>query len=698
MIVRNEPLILALLLFVPGLAAAGVSPSFPSGEVYFEFNEPKGSVQTFDVEKTLILTNPGNESVTFSGLTVAVEGVSGVTVTPEPTTSSAAPGLDEKVTLTFHADSSMAEGEYSGTLEVSGTEVVERSISITIEIDYPPPTINATWDPAILESLKAGSKLSYTLIVSEVLGYASAEDVNVSIYDIGPAENIAYSGSLGDFDPLTSKEIEVNFSIPERNLKPGEYSISPFITSSSTIRANAKELNYLIPVPEMEINGSTKRTIKIDFGKITFETGKDTGKVTLIINETGGYTPIETLSVSLVNGEDGWITYSEVDYIPAGKSESYDFDIFLPPDASLGLKSWDFKLSTSYAGSKDIHAVVIVSFPGTDEAIASLKNTSIVTNSTEERNLIRDTISLLETSKDKTQLRKIAMVMSVYSGTHTFLKNLGTVAGSREESVEAGDAIIRAKAALNKIEIGDQNLKDAELKRYSSKVVSSAGQIWNSEAENILNSLEEGAENKKDSNYKLTALYYDRISKIYALFDEPQNAMKYSEKQGDIEKLYHNSLLEAGGLTRDADSKLDSARKRTFSPGKDTYIVLNPFSYDFVSGAYNDAVDKYEKAEALYRKAGEESDADLLKDELEEITRQKNNIYRTFIVYGSFLGLIFLWFIARVVWGIQHYSQDEMDGRWGDVITGEKAEAVGSLQTEPKVTEEIAASEKPERE
>lgn len=698
MIVRNEPLILALLLFVPGLAAAGVSPSFPSGEVYFEFNEPKGSVQTFDVEKTLILTNPGNESVTFSGLTVAVEGVSGVTVTPEPTTSSAAPGLDEKVTLTFHADSSMAEGEYSGTLEVSGTEVVERSISITIEIDYPPPTINATWDPAILESLKAGSKLSYTLIVSEVLGYASAEDVNVSIYDIGPAENIAYSGSLGDFDLLTSKEIEVNFSIPERNLKPGEYSISPFITSSSTIRANAKELNYLIPVPEMEINGSTRRTIKIDFGKITFETGKDTGKVTLNINETGGYTPIETLSVSLVNGEDGWITYSEIDYIPAGKSESYDFDIFLPPDASLGLKSWDFKLSTPYAGSKDIHAVVIVSFPGTDEAIASLKNTSIVTNSTEERNLIRDTISLLETSKDKTQLRKIAMVMSVYSGTHTFLKNLGTVAGSREESVEAGDAIIRAKAALNKIEIGDQNLKDAELKRYSSKVVSSAGQIWNSEAENILNSLEEGAENKKDSNYKLTALYYDRISKIYALFDEPQNAMKYSEKQGDIEKLYHNSLLEAGGLTRDADSKLDSARKRTFSPGKDTYIVLNPFSYDFVSGAYNDAVDKYEKAEALYRKAGEESDADLLKDELEEITRQKDNIYRTFIVYGSFLGLIFLWFIARVVWGIQHYSQDEMDGRWGDVITGEKAEAVGSLQTEPKVTEEIAASEKPERE
>ncbi|MEE9564530.1 MAG: hypothetical protein V3V63_02350 [Candidatus Hydrothermarchaeaceae archaeon] len=695
---RNEPLILALLLFVPGLAAAGVSPSFPSGEVYFEFNEPKGSVQTFDVEKTLILTNPGNESVTFSGLTVAVEGVSGVTVSLGATTMTVSSGLDEKVTLTFHAASSMAEGEYSGTLEVSGTEVVERSISITIEIDYPPPTINATWDPAILESLKAGSKLSYTLIVSEVLGYASAEDVNVSIYDIGPAENIAYSGSLGDFDPLTLKEIEVNFSIPERNLKPGEYSISPFITSSSTIRANAKELNYLIPVPEMEINGSTRRTIKIDFGKITFETGKDTGKMTLNINETGGYTPIETLSVSLVNGEDGWITYSEIDYIPAGKSESYDFDIFLPPDASLGLKSWDFKLSTSYAGSKDIHAVVIVSFPGTDEAIASLKNTSIVTNSTEERNLIRDTISLLETSKDKTQLRKIAMVMSVYSGTHTFLKNLGTVAGSREESVEAGDAIIRAKAALNKIEIGDQNLKDAELKRYSSKVVSSAGQIWNSEAENILNSLEEGAENKKDSNYKLTALYYDRISKIYALFDEPQNAKKYSEKQGDIEKLYHNSLLEAGGLTRDADSKLDSARKRTFSPGKDTYIVLNPFSYDFVSGTYNDAVNKYEKAEALYRKAGEESDADLLKDELEEITRQKNNIYRTFIVYGSFLGLIFLWFIARVVWGIQHYSQDEMDGRWGDVITGEKAEAVGSLQTEPKVTEEIAASEKPERE
>jgi len=679
--VRYEPIILALLLFVPGLAAAAtVTPSFPAGEVYFDFNRPSGSVDTFTAEETLILSNSDTQSVTFSGLVVAVEGVSGVTVTvpPEYKTMTVANNSDEKVPLTFHAISTMAEGRYpDAKLKISGTNVNERSISITIEIRYPPPTINGTWDPADLGNVKAGSKLSYILTVSEVMGYKSAEDVNVSIYGLGPVENITYKSSLGDFGPLTSRDIEVNFSIPERNLKPGTYSVISFIASSSIINANVDELNYSIPVPEMQIN-----PVDIDFGKITFETGKDTETVILNISETGGYTPIEKLATSLVNGEEGWITHSKKEYIPPGGSREYAFSIFLPPDASLGLKRWDFKLSTLYAGSKDIHAIVIVSFPGTDEAIAFLKNTSSVTNSTKENNLIRDTISLLETSKGKIQLRKIAMVMSVYSGTRTFLSNLGTAVDSKGKLVEAGDAIIRAKAALNKMQIGDQNLKDAELKLYSIKIVSSAEEIWKSEARNMLNSLEENAENEKDSNYKLTALYYNRISKICTLLNDPQNAKKYSEKQNDIEKLYHNSLLEAGTLTSIADGKVDSAREQTFRLGEDTYLVLNPFSYDFVSRTYDEAIDKYEQAEALYRKAGEDSDADLLNGELEKVTRQKNNVYHTFIAYGSFLGLIFLWFIGRVVWGLQRYTQDEMDGHWGDVITG--GEAITGEKTDEK--------------
>ncbi len=683
---RYKPIFLAILLFVPGLAAGGVKPSFSAGEIHFDFNMPKGSVDTFTVEENLILTNSDNQStITFSDLVVTVEDVSGVTVTPNPEYPAIEVNPDsyEKVPLTFHAASTMEEGRYYGNLKVSGTNVNTYSTQITIEIRYPPPTINATWNPADLGDVRAGTNLSYMLIVSEVMGYKSVEDVNVSIYGLGPVENVTYSSSLGSFSQLTSRDVEVNFSIPERGLRPGSYSIIPFIASSSAIDTNVDELEYSIPVPEMQIYPPG-----IDFGKITFEAGKDTGTVTLNISETGGYTPIEKPSISLVSGEEGWITYSEMDYIPVNSSRNYTFRIFLPPDASLGLKSWNLKLSTLYAGSRDIPAGVIVSFPGTDEAIAFLKNTSSATNSTKEESLIQDTISLLETSKGKTQLRKIAMVMSVYSGTRTFLNNLGTATDSKENLVEAGDAIIRAKTALIKMQIGDQNLEDAELKLYSIKIVSSAEDIWNSEVGNMLNSLKENAENEMDSNYKLTALYYNRISKIYTLLDDPQNAEKYSEKQNDVEKLYYNSLLEAGTLTRDVDSRLDSAREQTFKLGEGTYLVLNPFSYDFVSRTYAGVIDKYEQAEALYRKAGEDSDADLLRGELENMTRQKNNIYHTFIVYGSFLGLIFLWFVGRVVWGLQHYTQDEMDGRWGDVITGGEAEAVGSSQTGSGTTEE----------
>lgn len=679
-----KPMILALLLFIPGLVAGAekVTPYFPAEEISFNFNKPI-SEDIFPVEETLILRNKDNaSSAEFQDLRVSIKGVDGIKeeVSTSYSKFKVPPDTNVKVTLTFYAKSTMAEGRYSnGTLEIVGTGVNTKKIPITIDIRHPPPTINATWNSVDLGDVKAGSKLSYILTVQEVMGYKPAEGIAIKIYGLGPVENLTYVDTLGDFEPLGFRDVEVNFSIRKRNLRPGTYSIVPIITSSSTINANVKDLRYTIPVPQMQIKPG-----KIDFDKITFETGKDTKTVTLNISETGGYTPIEGLSVSLLNGAKGWVTHSKRDYIPAGKSIKYHFRIFLPPDASLGLKSWDFKLKTLYAGSKDIHAAVIVSFPGTDEAIKSLKNAGSVTGLKGEDELIRNTITLLEASKGKTQLRKIAMVMSVYGGTRTFLSNLET-AGNSADLVVAGDAVIRAKAALNKMQIGNQNLKDAELKIHSSKVVSSAKKIWNSKSADMLITLKKSAEDNKDSNYKLTAFYYNRISKIYMLLGDPSNTKKYLEKQRDIEKRYQNALLEAGTLNRAADNRLESVRKQTFILGEDTYLVLNPFSYDSVSRNYEEAIQEYEEAAAIYRMAGEDSDADLLESELEEIIRQKDNLFRTFVAYGSVLGLIFLWFIGRVVWGLQHYIQDEMDGHYGDVITGGEAEAVGGFKTWPAV-------------
>lgn len=660
-------LLIALLLFVPGVAFGDLTPSFPAGEVFINFDKPKGSVNTFTAEEFLILTNSANVS-DFSGLTVSIEGLSGITVTPNPA-SGTVTDATEKVLLTFFADSTMAEGRYSDDvkLKVSGDGISMESITITIEIKHPLPTINATWDTPNLDNVKAGSILSNILTVTEVMGYKSVENVAISIFDLGPGENITYDGTIGDFDPLSSKDIRVNITIPRRGLKPGRYSIVPRINSSVEVTANLMELKYTIPSPKMEIRPSG-----IDFGKITFETGKDSETVAVNVSEIGGYTPIEKLSISLLKGEDGWISYPEWDYIPPGESKNYNFGIFLPPDASLGLKNWEFELNTLYGGSRNIQAVVIVSFPGTDEAIAYLKNTSSVTGSAAEESLTSETISLLEISKGKTQLRKIAMVMSVYSGTRTFLSNLKTYKNT-ENLIEAGDSIVRAKAALTKMQIGDQNLQDAELKIHSGKIVSSTEQLWESEARNILKTLQEKAESEKNSNYKLTALYYNRIGKVLTLLNEPQNSEQYFENQEVVEELYHNSLLNAGTLTQNANSQLASAREKTILLGEDTYIVINPFAYDFVSKDYRESIDKFEQAEALYRRAGEESDAELLRAEREKIAVQKNNIYRTFALYGSFLGLLTLWFISRVVWGLQMYFKDEREGRWGDVITGDKS-------------------------
>ena len=78
---RCEPILLALLVFIPGLVAGAVTPSFPAGTVYFDFNKPNSSVDTFTRVEPLILTNSGNLSVTITGLNVTVTGIEGITAT-----------------------------------------------------------------------------------------------------------------------------------------------------------------------------------------------------------------------------------------------------------------------------------------------------------------------------------------------------------------------------------------------------------------------------------------------------------------------------------------------------------------------------------------------------------------------------------------------------------------------------------------
>jgi tetratricopeptide (TPR) repeat protein len=223
--------------------------------------------------------------------------------------------------------------------------------------------------------------------------------------------------------------------------------------------------------------------------------------------------------------------------------------------------------------------------------------------------------------------------------------------------------------ALNKIEIGDKNIKDPDLKTYSLKCADSGRSLWNAWVGEILDPLETQAKQLEETNYKLSVLYYGQVGEIYSLKGDSTTAEEYVDRQKKIEKKYEEALIDANSKKATADEKLRDARTKTFRVGR-YYLVLNPLAYEFVSRGYEEAIKKYTEVEEIYTKAGEINDAHSVATELEILKGQKESIFIIFLSYGLFWTIIFVTIAARATLGFQHYVRDEREERIGEMFRG----------------------------
>lgn len=657
----------SLILFLLSLEiafAVDAYPSFVATTLTFQFDKPRGSVDFFEVNETLTLYNYDNETTaTITGLSVTLSDIPGVSAAVSQSSLTVPPLQGREVNIIFRANSSLREGTYAGSIMVSAQSgVTGRSFGINVKIIHPPATINAAWKQE-WGNLKAGSSFTKVLVVEEVMGYKAAENVSVWISQVGPA-SLSYTPFLGDFPPFGRKDMEVQVSVPERGLKPGSYPLTILFSSPSNISTSFENVSYVIPTPQMVLSNTT-----IDLGKVTFEAGKDSAEKTLLIQEIGGYTPIEGLKITLVSGEVGWITYPEESYIPPGGTGKYTFKVFLPQDGTLGEKTWRYSLTTDYAGNKELLVKVLVYFPGVEEALSYLRGVEEIAEYPKSRDIITSSSNLLEKSKGIVDTRKIVSVMSIYSGTRSFLNDIRDAVKNHRVNklAAAGDHIVRAHRSLTKIKVGEENLKDEELRRLIRNGVTSAEEVWKKAAEDVLESLEEEVATARKSNYKLAALYYKRISQIYALKEEQEKAEEYSALQREMEQRYSRYISQAAENRAYADREKEKALEKTFRI-RDASFVINPLSYDAVSEGLENAIAGYEEAEELYRVAGETPEADLLVDKISELREQRDAIKTYFLVYGLFLTGLFVGFLIRVSLALQRYRLDEEDGTLGNIV------------------------------
>ncbi|MEE8168089.1 MAG: hypothetical protein V3T58_04375 [Candidatus Hydrothermarchaeales archaeon] len=629
-----------------------------------DFNEPRGTKQ-YTIGRTIVFYNSDeNYSVSIPSL-AATTDIDGFTVELRATSINIDPETTKSVDATFHVAPNMTEGTHKGKLRITGANVSTSPKSVTVDITWPNPAITAVWDQRDWGKLKAGSAFKQRFIVNETMGYHLAENVSLRIGNIGSAA-LNYSGALGDILPFGSKRVTVDVEVPERNLEPGTYSVTPRLSSTNITDIDVEDAAYAIPMPVLELDNHS-----MAFGDITFEAGRDASLNILTVKESGGYTPVEDINLTLSSGEGGWITYTQIDYLPRNSSKILNFILRLPPEASLGDKKWEFTIDTLYAGSHKIEATTTVYFPGIEDALIDLQNATVL-NVTESKIILDNSLLLLQNSRGATEIRKIAMVMSVYSGTRSILNLMKEAKDSKATDLDrAGSAIILAENALNKIKIGDENIEDESLKQYTTAIAQAADSLWRSNAVAILSLISDRAEASKDSDYKTAAIYYKRGKKIYSLLGDTEAENEYLALQTLKEEEYRESLTRAIKLKSEGAGELEVARAKMFGIGN-VYFVLNPFAYDLVSQNYRRVIEKYTDARELFEVAGERDDAELLSREVVATVNQEQTIRIGFLVYGLFWTVLFVGFIARVSLGLQYFKQDEEDTYIGEVVLPEE--------------------------
>jgi len=614
------------------------------------FDKPKNSVDYFSTGYNAEIFNDNSVPVvlnaTSSGNCSGIKASINSVVIPNNTASNISVFLD--------VPSSLSEGVYSCDVKFftknTGEEVYSKS---TVRVKWPDPALSVSWN-SDLGKLKAGETYKRQITVSETMGYKSALSSSIEISHMvyeGPAIINKQFYFLGEIKPFEKKTIDIEISIPSKNLTPGNYTLQtvPFARNNKPEENIGYYVNYEIPPPVMKVSGN------LNFDAITFIPGKDTGLKTIEIQETGGFTPIEELNMTLVYGEQGWITYEPVDYVPPGGLLNYTFKINIPENAEIGKREWKFLLKTKYAGFREIDASVLVYFPKIDEAIAEL-------NEMEKNDIVNNLIKIMEITKQKTGREDVLDIMGaiyIYSASYSLINEISIVRKNPNEN-EKLSAISVIKRDIDRIKIAKGVLKDENIKTYTDKIIESSENIWNQEISAVIDTIEKNLAEYETKDYKLCAIGYKKISEIYG---------GYEEKQKKCEEKYKKAIEDAANINSEIEEISSEINKNTAKIGTRT-IVLNPFSYDSVIELYEKQIKNYNTIITLYNNSGEKNEAILYDEKYSALKEEKNFIIFSFMIYGTIILIILIIIITRVVIGITTYGKDEKEKGLGNVVMG----------------------------
>jgi len=237
--------ILLTFLTVETAGASSIEVNPPSIDVSFSFDQPIGS-KDYSTDEYFTITISGNDTLNIEPIS---DDNDRIRITPYPSSFTLKDGESKSIKLTIWASSYASDGTHTEEIVIKSNGEIKKKVIVTITITYCAEI--EVYPSASIDFGRVGRKesSSRTIEIREVLGYKSAEGVEISWvrgnswvkpdkYYIG---SVSPSSSVGvTFQMISEKH-------PDHNKYSWEYRISSSNAGSATIDIEA----YILMPPKL---------------------------------------------------------------------------------------------------------------------------------------------------------------------------------------------------------------------------------------------------------------------------------------------------------------------------------------------------------------------------------------------------------------------------------------------------------------